>query len=398
MSWSKNKTDSANVNNGNEYANGDSITPSQINACFNNSFYAVDVIDNLQVDSNTVEYSDGASVEINDIENTNYKKIIFNIPRGQKGVQGIQGKSLFFNSSYNSASTYYNNDIRIDIVYYNGNSYVPKNETVSGYSPTNETYWSLFCSKGADGLGGNITANNLLNIETGKIYALKNVAVLNNVLTAELVEIPSAEDISSMKSDIEDLKLNKIDNQGSKITTTSLISLASIKSLKNGVYTVENGVEGLNGTYFTLLINYDSNGNGIVFAIERNTNSRIYYNVYQGSWMGWIDIAKKSEVDAISPPTFTATITGAANATKEKLEVSYTVYLGNGVCVNRIISNSSSNSNISSTWTPDVYSSSLKGTIKFTYLPYSYNGTITLVLQDVFGRRKTVEIPCNYNW
>ena len=28
----------------------------------------------------------------------------------------------------------------------------------------------------------------------------------------------------------------------------------------------------------------------------------------------------------------------------------------------------------------------------------SYNGTITLVLQDVFGRRKTVEIPCNYNW
>ena len=71
MSWSKNKTDSANVNNGNEYANGDSITPSQINACFNNSFYAVDVIDNLQVDSNTVEYSDGASVEINDIENTN---------------------------------------------------------------------------------------------------------------------------------------------------------------------------------------------------------------------------------------------------------------------------------------------------------------------------------------
>ena len=39
----------------------------------------------------------------------------------------------------------------------------------------------------------------------------------------------------------------------------------------------------------------------------------------------------------------------------------------------------------------------LKGTIKFTYLPYSYNGTITLVLQDIFGRRKTVEIPCNYN-
>ena len=71
--------------------------------------------------------------------------------------------------------------------------------------------------------------------------------------------------------------------------TESTIKVYDTEIYFNNSNIVDDSQFGISKEYFY----YDSNGNGIVFAIERNTNSRIYYNVYYAQYILHYDIIMK---------------------------------------------------------------------------------------------------------
>ncbi len=81
---------------------------------------------------------------------TGYKfKFNFTIPRG---LQGTKGAGFRNKGTYNSETTYVNNDIYIDYVNYNGSLYCPKVEETIGHEPTETDYWTLMVAKGEHGV------------------------------------------------------------------------------------------------------------------------------------------------------------------------------------------------------------------------------------------------------
>lgn len=60
--------------------------------------------------------------------------------QGAQGEQGVQGAALAFVGTYNSASTYQENQL----VSYNGSTYVCLQNNTTNQVPTNATYWSVF--------------------------------------------------------------------------------------------------------------------------------------------------------------------------------------------------------------------------------------------------------------
>lgn len=83
-------------------------------------------------------------------------------PQGSMGVQGPQGNPgdpgkaapvLRFRGEYLNDSSYVNDDNNIDIVFYNGSSYICKKSTVRN-NPTSTEHWGLFTSQGLVGPQG----------------------------------------------------------------------------------------------------------------------------------------------------------------------------------------------------------------------------------------------------
>jgi hypothetical protein len=99
----------------------------------------------------------------------------FSLTNGANGTDGKDGLPPTINSYsyYQAGKTYYHNSTQMDIVYYGGSSYVPKNASVANIVPTNSDYWSIIAQKGQDGIGGNVSANNnaSVDISGAKLYA-----------------------------------------------------------------------------------------------------------------------------------------------------------------------------------------------------------------------------------
>ena len=87
--------------------------------------------------------------------------------------------ALTANGTWNNANVY----DKLDIVNYNGNSYIAKTSVPSGIAITNEQYWQLLAEKGETGFGsewGNIG---------GDIQDQEDLyGILNHVLTTDDID------------------------------------------------------------------------------------------------------------------------------------------------------------------------------------------------------------------
>ena len=81
---------------------------------------ALDVVDNLSVTTTEIASTATPFVEINTTEETGRKTLNFNIPASK------QGKSYRHRGIWASSLTYYNNDLYIDTVTFNGCTYYAK--------------------------------------------------------------------------------------------------------------------------------------------------------------------------------------------------------------------------------------------------------------------------------
>lgn len=84
-SWSGSPTSRGGVNNGNQFEPNDAIVAADINACFNNAFYAVDFVQGITAEGGANVNATGTpSVSFS----TEYKKFTFNYLKGAAGVDG----------------------------------------------------------------------------------------------------------------------------------------------------------------------------------------------------------------------------------------------------------------------------------------------------------------------
>lgn len=72
---------------------------------------------------------------------------------GAQGVKGDTGTSLRFKGAWSNTVAYVSDSSYIDIVTYNGSSYICKTSS-TGQTPTNTTYWTLLAQKGEIGATG----------------------------------------------------------------------------------------------------------------------------------------------------------------------------------------------------------------------------------------------------
>lgn len=108
---------------------------------------------------NAVAYGEYVMIENTDILDATRGNIY---RRGYNGAEyvgnfrGPQGTPFEFQGEYSSTKTYYKNLKQIDIVYYNGNSYIRTGnaESIKGQLPTNTIFWKIFAMKGAVGPTG----------------------------------------------------------------------------------------------------------------------------------------------------------------------------------------------------------------------------------------------------
>ena len=233
-SWSKQKTDAINLHGGQEYSNGNIPDSSSINVANNNAFYAVDFVDRLMLSQEyssattylapTIVYYNGNAYMcisntpiLNTVPtNTTYwTKIVDKGEQGQRGNDGIngqkgeQGTSLRFRGSYLSSETYYRNSEYIDVVEYLGSNYcISSNyDYVTNVLPTNATYWNIYTSKGADGVGaGNVYGTNITTVNTSTQYAIKPTTPLpsnqeNGTLSFVLEPVEGASDPNKLDKD-----------------------------------------------------------------------------------------------------------------------------------------------------------------------------------------------------
>lgn len=185
--WEKKKHSPSEINNGNKFENNDGCRAEDFNASIENSLYAVEVVDTVSAKAETVSSSSSAKVSV-ETQSDGKKILKFEIPQGEQGVRGAKGKSIEFHPSYDNSKTYYNNDDKFDVVYYNGISYVPKGQSVSNVEPSNSEYWNIMVNKGADGIGGNVTVSNPSSVDIGKNYIVRSTQKSDNNVSVELVE------------------------------------------------------------------------------------------------------------------------------------------------------------------------------------------------------------------
>jgi len=93
---------------------------------------------------------------------------------GEQGIPGSPGIGLSFIGTYSAITTYNTNNA----VYYSGSLYACLQDGVTGFLPTNTTYWSLVVAQGASVLV--TTLRNTITVSTN----ISNVQFLGGTITA----------------------------------------------------------------------------------------------------------------------------------------------------------------------------------------------------------------------
>lgn len=81
----------------------------------------------------------------------------YNGPEEVGSFKGPQGTSMNFRGEYDPSATYFKNDMQVDIVFYNGSTYIRQGDsaTIQGTTPSSSSnFWALFAQKGDQGEKG----------------------------------------------------------------------------------------------------------------------------------------------------------------------------------------------------------------------------------------------------
>lgn len=89
--WSRDKVNSENVNNGNEYQAKDRLAREQLNAMVNGVLYAQDFAEHLADTPDLSEANNVGTPSVEIIDNGKFKKFKFKNIKGETGSQGPQG-------------------------------------------------------------------------------------------------------------------------------------------------------------------------------------------------------------------------------------------------------------------------------------------------------------------
>lgn len=128
MEWSRQKVNSQNLNNGQEYTTDSQVSIEQLNAMVNSGLYSQDIVDGLKAQPysasatykypNIVTYNgssymaiyavDGVYAEFNNIAPTNSTYWAILAQKGQDGIDGVKGDSGITNAGL--SNTYGNSD------------------------------------------------------------------------------------------------------------------------------------------------------------------------------------------------------------------------------------------------------------------------------------------------
>lgn len=104
--WSRNKVDSNNINNGNEYELGDRVSRQNLNAMVNSGLYSQDFAEHLADTPDTSQAGQVGTPSVSLIDNVvggkTYKKFKFD---NLKGNQGETGYSILYSNLANTSSS-----------------------------------------------------------------------------------------------------------------------------------------------------------------------------------------------------------------------------------------------------------------------------------------------------
>ena len=93
--WSRNKVDSTQLNNGNEFDNNSSLALDEINAVVNGGLYSQDFAEHLADTPDTTEANNVGTATVffvdNIVNGKTFKKLKFSNLKGQKGEKGDKG-------------------------------------------------------------------------------------------------------------------------------------------------------------------------------------------------------------------------------------------------------------------------------------------------------------------
>ena len=99
MAWSRDRVDSSNINNGNEYQKGDRVSRQQLNAMVNAGLYSQDFVEALTEAPIVENDATGGQPSVELVDNIKngktYKKFKFKNIKGADGVIGKDGKSAY---------------------------------------------------------------------------------------------------------------------------------------------------------------------------------------------------------------------------------------------------------------------------------------------------------------
>jgi hypothetical protein len=83
--WDRNRVDSSNINNGNEFTTNDNLTVTELNSMVNNSFYAVDFSEAMADAPDISEIAGDGTPSVSLVSNGKFKKFKFSNLKGSKG-------------------------------------------------------------------------------------------------------------------------------------------------------------------------------------------------------------------------------------------------------------------------------------------------------------------------
>ena len=272
--WSKTPTGANSVNSGNQFEPNDAIVASDINACFNNAFYAVDFVQGITAEG-------GANVGVTGTPSVSFstenKKFTFNYLKGAAGADGgrwYSGTGITGTST--TAAVFSGSGISSAVVgdmYLNTSTSNTYRCTLGGDASTAKWVYvnNIKGQQGAAGQDGASGAHGSPALTYSNIVELSTVPLENQTITvvgAYFNRTPSvgeAVNIVGTKSSVTYMIVGQV--------TAYTVPNATIKVLAASNIRGAQGAAGQNGSNGTAAVVNGSTSNTITFSLSGTTLS-----------------------------------------------------------------------------------------------------------------------------
>jgi hypothetical protein len=241
MAWSRDRVDSSNINNGNEYQKGDRVSRQQLNAMVNAGLYSQDFVEALTetpvVNNEEVNANPTVNLIPYDKNGKQFYKFEFNNIKGKTGATGVDGQSATISG------------VTAEIL--NEGSNTPSIDVRLGGTPTDRTFHFVF----KDILSGNTGPSALLYDELGDntdgaLTQKKSTEELNKKV--EFDDEGFTEDLPTIQTQIDSLN-TEIENLRKLLSVSSLplgtIISSAIMQGSSSLHLLDGGELSIGGTY-----------------------------------------------------------------------------------------------------------------------------------------------------